>query len=571
MAISSSAASARGSGFLSLRLPTVRGWIGNIGWPILLKELRGDFRRSRFFVTHFMCVLAIAIAVMVQIWIKRESENLTSVQLGRSLFDTFFGIQFLVVLIVFPALTSTAFTEERANKSLDLLITTDLRPGELVLGKFLATSAYCLITVFATVPLLAISTLFGGVQIEEIFIAYAILVGHTLVVAMIGVFFSSCYSANLRSTLTVYTIVFGYMAMLWFTLWDPVKKAWQEAGDRTLIAVLMQRIAGSASADEMAVTGGEGVQLLIGLVLVVGFAFAYLFTLTTNRVRTSTDDKSSNLRALTTLLLFLYLLACVVQPSPDASNRLEQMVRIDSILATRVWTTLLILFVAALTFPTEPLELSRRVQARFSRLRGPLAALRIFAPGSFWGLLYLAFLLVVSTAALLLLLQHAASWLDAGTLASVEDQQRWYSLIDRWRDVIITFPLYVLAFGALGFYLSSSGFTRGYCFLTVFFIFIITLLLPVIFEFQKFPDGIYSLYYLSPFTLWSSLNPPELPDEDGPRFVVLGGVAIIDFAKVFYPVLTAVLTGWAIAIARRRGVPLARMARRVGLKARAAA
>ena len=198
-------------GFFSFKIPVLRALFGNLGWPILLKEIRADFRKNRFFIMHFFCVLAIAIGILLQIWFHVDTEDLTSVQLGRNLFDTFFMLQFLVVLIVFPALTSTAFTEERANKSLALLITTDLRSGEIVLGKFLSTSMYCLITLLATVPLLAISTLFGGVKMEEIFLAYAILISHTVVIAMTGVFLSSCFKSNLHSTLTVYALVTGFL------------------------------------------------------------------------------------------------------------------------------------------------------------------------------------------------------------------------------------------------------------------------------------------------------------------------------------------------------------------------
>src|SRR5438477_272839 len=79
-------------------------------------------------------------------------------------------------------------------------------PVALVWGKFMACSLYCLIYIVATVPLLALSLLFAGVSFQEIVIAYVMLIGLTLLLSMTGVFISSCFSSNLRATLTCYVV-----------------------------------------------------------------------------------------------------------------------------------------------------------------------------------------------------------------------------------------------------------------------------------------------------------------------------------------------------------------------------
>lgn len=72
-------------GFFSFNIPALRALFGNLGWPILLKEIRADFRKNRFFIMHFLCVLAIAVGILLQIWFHVDTEDLTSVQLGRNL------------------------------------------------------------------------------------------------------------------------------------------------------------------------------------------------------------------------------------------------------------------------------------------------------------------------------------------------------------------------------------------------------------------------------------------------------------------------------------------------------
>ena len=134
-------------------------------------------------------------------------------------------------------------------------------------------------------------------------------------------------------------------------------------------------------------------------------------------------------------------------------------------------------------------------------------------------------------------------------------------LRDQPRELILTMPIYLFAFGALGFFLASWGFTHGYNFLTVFFIFIITLLLPVIFQMANRPDSVFYCYYLSPITLYNSLNPEEIiaVDEDGPKFILFGGVPIILVAKyVFGGLGVAFLTAGSL-FAKRENYPLARL------------
>ncbi len=538
------------SGFLKWNFPTFRGWSGNLGWPILLKELRADFRKNRFFMTHSICLTAIAIGILGKVWFQSQEAGVTSVQLGRELFNAFFMIQYFIVLVVFPAFTATAFTEERSRGSFDLLMTTDLRPAEIVLGKFQATSIYCLITVFATIPLLAVSTLFGGVQFEEILAAYGILIGLTVIMSMLGVFFSSCFKSNLPSTLAVYTVVLLVGIYTYFK-WDDIAMGMEASGGETIVGLILNELRGFTGAEGagvVVVAAAAGAPSLfedsaIWGVLILGlFLFAYLFLLTTNRIRPASDDRASKLRALTMLFVFGW----VAKGCLEAWWYSRQM-NYD-VVYTYIWTTFVLLFGVALLFATESLNLSRRLRAQFSRLRGLKYPLRIFTPGSFWGLMYLIVMLLFATAGLYFIWTQAAPNMET-------------HLRDQPRELILTMPIYLFAFGSLGFFLASWGFTHGYNFLTVFFIFIITLLLPVIFQMANRPDSVFYCYYLSPITLYNSLNPEEIiaADEDGPKFVLFGGVPIILVAKyVFGGLGVAFLTAGSL-FAKRENYPLARL------------
>ncbi|MBI4583050.1 MAG: ABC transporter permease [Planctomycetes bacterium] len=524
------------SRFLSASVPWLRAIaaraFGNLGWPILLKELRADFRKNRFFISHFICLAAIAFGILFKIWNGRESQ-LTSVQLGRDVFDLFFIIQYMIVLIVFPAFSATAFSEERVNRSLDLLITTDLQAVEIVWGKFLATSIYCLISVVATIPLLAVSTLLGGVKLIEILAAYGFLIGLTVIIAMIGVYFSSWFQANIRSTLAVYTVVLAFSGYSFYEYGELDKLAKQSEGS-TLIGQIIEKYSYQPVETGKAVLEANSFEKfwsLGGFFIMGGFLFAYLFLLAANRIRPFLANRSTSLRILTLLFLVFYLVRQAVEfPWFVHLAREEHVLGMVAVAA-------LILFLAALAYPTETPALSRPGGGG-SRVRLLALFQYPFAPGASSGLVYV------------LLLTAAASMILAAVCRAAAGSGIPGEALARVRETLLTLPFYVFAFSTLGFFLSGCGFTPRYSVLTVFFIFVITALLPMIFHFFNWKDGIFSFYYLSPITLWWSLAGADMRPEEGPKFLLFGA-PIIHVAKAVYGFLGFFFTAWGIYAGRR--------------------
>jgi ABC-type transport system involved in multi-copper enzyme maturation permease subunit len=504
----------------------LRRALGNLGWPILLKEIRADFRKNRFFFTHLVCLAAMAAGILWRVAVQADDPNARPEQIGQSIFNVFFAIQYLVVLVVFPAFSANSFSEERAGGTFDLLITSDLRPAEIVWGKFLASSGYCLIYIVATVPLLSISLLFAGVTLTEIVLAYLILIGLTVFLAMVGVFISSCFSSPLRATLVMYMVSFAVLG------WSLTQMRELLDAKGTVVEAILKQVGARAEGG-----GAAGPGPGLGLAGLYALGFSYLFLFTTNRILPRAEDRTSKLRLLTLAALGGFLAWGLAGLAGAARGpRVE-----ESFEGLLLWTFTLLMAIN-LFFSAEPADVPLRLRRQFGRWRGVLYPLRLFAPGPFWGLLYG------------LVLGGAASAALGGV---------WFGLLSdggpgdrKFAQLLLTVPLYLWAFGALGFLLSAMDFTPAYTMLTAAFIFIITLLLPVIFQIGGRGDGLLSFYYLSPATLWMSLNPnPHSPE--GPRYVLFGR-PIIEVARWLFGALGALLTGLGLRRCRRRGYPLLR-------------
>ncbi len=504
------------------RSPIVR-LFGNFGGPIFLKEIRSDFRKNRFFITHLICLSILASAILWKVMIQSEERNIKPEQIGRDLFNTFFLIQYLVVVIVFPAFSASTFSEERSSLTFDLLITSDLRPGEVVWGKFFASSSYCLIYILATLPLLSISLLFAGVTLLEIGLAYLLLIGLTILITMAGVFISSCFASNIRANFTMYILSFLILLYSW-RWWERIPKG----DESTLVREALARI--------FLIRIGEDLLNVLPKVLwilwIFALVFAYFFLFAQNRIRPRSDDRTSALRILT-FIAFLSALASMAMDSLTGRKAVTQEWELQKLSA--------ILFAIGILFTSETSNLSERLRQRFALWSGLRYPLRIFAPGAFWGLGY-SLVLSLITCSLL-----AVRWHDS--LAGGGGPE-----MVRFMECLITIPIYLFAFHALGFFLSTCGFTPLYTSLTVVFIFIITLLLPVIFQISGHSDSIVSFYYLSPITLWISLDPNPL-DPEGPSYMLFG-IHIIRIAQGLFGGLGILFMGLGVRRSLQQGFPL---------------
>ena len=126
-------------------------------------------------------------------------------QLGEVFYYAIATIQLMLVLIVAPAATAGAICLDRARGSLMHMLATDLGDAEIVLGKLAARLVPILALVAATVPVLALAGLLGGIIIEAILALTLI----TLAVAVLGCTLALAISVRATKTHEVLMAVYG--------------------------------------------------------------------------------------------------------------------------------------------------------------------------------------------------------------------------------------------------------------------------------------------------------------------------------------------------------------------------
>jgi ABC-2 type transport system permease protein len=134
-------------------------------------------------------------------------------------FTGFLGSILFIYLFAIPLLTMRLFSEERRQKTDQLLLTSPVSVPEIVLGKFLAAFAVYLMTLLVTVIYVIVIAIFGDLAVWETLGSYIgfILLGASYIA--VGVFIS----AGTENQLTAALVTFFSLMMIW--LIDPLSQS----------------------------------------------------------------------------------------------------------------------------------------------------------------------------------------------------------------------------------------------------------------------------------------------------------------------------------------------------------
>ncbi len=181
--------------------------------PVFHRELRLTPRRPKIYVTRSaygvaMLILACTVCLLLT-GTQRVRDPGDFARFGSTLFELLAPLQLLITIFFAGILSAAAVAQEKDRHTLDLLLMTKMNNSELVAGKLMSSLLGLFVLLLTAVPILLLSTLFGGVSPQQ--------VAWVTVVTVVGVL----VSGSLGST---------------FALWR--EKAFQALAMTILILVL---------------------------------------------------------------------------------------------------------------------------------------------------------------------------------------------------------------------------------------------------------------------------------------------------------------------------------------------
>lgn len=177
--------------------------------PILNKELTIGARSIKMSI-HLMIYNLImgAIAIVTMMMLENDSRyGGADYQTLMALFPILATVQCFIILFMIPILTASSIAGERERQTLDVMLTTPVRPMSIVLGKVMSAMAQVLMYVVSSVPIMSLAFIIGGMPWSYVFGFIAMVIYASFYVGAVGVYCSAKRKKTITSVISSFIII----------------------------------------------------------------------------------------------------------------------------------------------------------------------------------------------------------------------------------------------------------------------------------------------------------------------------------------------------------------------------
>lgn len=178
--------------------------------PVYKMETKVSSRSFRLALTLVFFNAILALVTLLNMYSVVERVKLTA-DIQYSSFTNLYTfvavVEFVMLMFIMPALTSGSISGERERQTLDLLLTTTMKPREIILGKLASSFVTMFLLIVSSFPLLAVSFVYGGVMIYDVFLLLLCYLAVALLCGSMGIFFSSLFQRSTIATVVSYGVL----------------------------------------------------------------------------------------------------------------------------------------------------------------------------------------------------------------------------------------------------------------------------------------------------------------------------------------------------------------------------
>ncbi|HKQ09484.1 MAG TPA: ABC transporter permease subunit [Blastocatellia bacterium] len=183
--------------------------------PVLIKEMRTRMRGKLAIsvLTGYVVTLSIFLGLIFVV-ITRNAPSMIANQSGRVLTPVLIYVQMSMICLIAPVFSATAISSERREQTFDLLVVSLARPTTIVFGKVGGALSYLLLTLFGSLPLIALTYSFGGIDLGDVAKAYLVMLVAGVTFCSVSFLWSTLIRRSVLAILTsLVTVIFLVAAM----------------------------------------------------------------------------------------------------------------------------------------------------------------------------------------------------------------------------------------------------------------------------------------------------------------------------------------------------------------------
>ena len=170
-------------------------------------------RRMRSFRTLLVVAayLAVMLCVVFLMMGGLFGSQVTIYKLRKSVdcYNILMIVQFALIVLIAPAMTSGAIAGERERQTLELLLVTNTRSFRIVTGKALESFAMLALLIVSGFPVMCLTMMAGAVTLLQILEGELFLLAIAFAAVCVGVFASSLARSSMTGGIISYLIIFG--------------------------------------------------------------------------------------------------------------------------------------------------------------------------------------------------------------------------------------------------------------------------------------------------------------------------------------------------------------------------
>ncbi len=192
--------------------------------PILVRVVHGASRRKRHLWLRF-AYLGIITAVVL--WLQLASapqQNASLTELAKSASQTFqyaAATQLLLMCFLAPVFTASAITQERDAQTFNILLSTPLTSGQIVLGSLMSRLYFVIMLLLAGLPIFFMSMLYGGITTRQIFESFILSAATAILTGALAIFVAMIGVGTRRTIFSFYLMIALYLLALYLLgRWD---------------------------------------------------------------------------------------------------------------------------------------------------------------------------------------------------------------------------------------------------------------------------------------------------------------------------------------------------------------
>ncbi len=177
--------------------------------PILEKDMRTKMRGWRMPVLLSIYLLFMGLVLFLFFTVNdqftgRYTGNSFNPRIAVNAYNVIALFQFGLLMFIVPALTATSISGERERQTLDLMLCSDVSTWSIVMGKLVVSAAHVLLLIIASLPILGMVLLFGGITFGEMLLLLLFYIITALMIASLGIFCSTLFRKSVVAVIATY-------------------------------------------------------------------------------------------------------------------------------------------------------------------------------------------------------------------------------------------------------------------------------------------------------------------------------------------------------------------------------